>query len=77
MPDSDAVGVKLIATPWTDANLEFVDGRNAQALYNAQTEACVPQPLITVMQLAALADVRILIFDPNAEILDGLPVYDD
>jgi len=29
------------------------------------------------MQLAALADVRILIFDPNAEILDGFPVYDD
>lgn len=77
IPDSDAVGVKLIATPWTDANLEVVDGRNAQALHNAQTDACVPQPLITLLQLAALADVRILVFDPNAEILDGLPVYDD
>jgi hypothetical protein len=33
--------------------------------------------LIAVIQLAALADVRILIFDPNAEILEGLPVYDD
>lgn len=77
IPDSDAVGVKLIATPWTDENLKFVDGRDAQALHNEQTDACVPQPLIAVVQLAALADVRILVFDPNAAILDGLPVYDD
>lgn len=77
IPDSDAVGVKLIATPWTDENLKIVDGRSAQALHNDQTEACVPQSLIAVMELAALADVRILIFDPNAPILDGLPEYDD
>lgn len=77
IPDSDAVGVKLIATPWTDENLKIVDGRDAQALHNEQTDACVPEPLIRVMWLAALADVRILIFDPNAEILEGLPVYDD
>lgn len=77
IPDSDSVGVKLIATPWTDDNLKIVDGRDAQALHNDQTEACVPQPLIAVMQLAALADVRILIFDPNAAILESLPVYDD
>ena len=77
IPDSDAVGVKLIATPWTDENLKIVDGSDAKALHNEQVDACVPQPLITVMQLAALADVRILIFDPDAAILEGLPVYDD
>ena len=77
MPDSDTVGVKLIATPWTDANLKVIVGWDAQALHKAQTDACVPEPLITVMQLAALADVRILIFDPNAAILDGLPVYEE
>jgi hypothetical protein len=77
IPDSDAVGVKLIATPWTDENLKIVNGCDAQALHNEQADACVPQPLIAVIQLAALADVRILIFDPNAEILEGLPVYDD
>jgi len=27
--------------------------------------------------LAAMADVRILVFDPNAAILDGLPAYED
>lgn len=77
VPDSGAVGVKLIATPWTDANLEGVDGRDAQALHNEQVDACVPESLMTVMQLAALADVRILIFDPNAPALEGLPLYED
>jgi hypothetical protein len=77
VPDSDAVGVKLIATPWTDGNLQKVEGRDAQALHNEQVDACVPEPLIAVMQLAALADVRLLIFDPNAPVLAGLPLYDD
>lgn len=77
IPSSDAVGVKLIATPWTDVNLEFIDGRDAKTLHKAQKDACVSLPLIAVMQLAALADVRILIFDPNAATLDGLPLYDD
>jgi hypothetical protein len=77
IPDSDAVGVKLIATPWTDANLEIVDGRDAQALHNEQADACVPSSLLNVLHLAATADVRILVFDPNAAILDGLPVYED
>lgn len=77
IPDSDAVGVKLIATPWTDAHLEIVDGRDAQALHNEQADACVPSPLLNVLHLAAMADVRILIFDPNAAILDGLPVYEE
>lgn len=77
IPDSDAVGVKLIATPWTDANLEIVDGRDAQALYNEQANARVPSSLLNVLHLAAMADVRILIFDPNAAILDGLPVYEE
>ncbi|MAY27021.1 MAG: ABC transporter substrate-binding protein [Polycyclovorans sp.] len=77
IPDSDAVGVKLIATPWTDANLKIIDGRDAQALHNEQADACVPSPLLNVLHLAAMADVRILIFDPNAAILDGLPVYEE
>lgn len=77
IPDSDAVGVKLINTPWTDMNLTIVDGGGTQALHDDQVQAGVPQPLISVMQLASLACVRILIFDPNAAILDGLPVYDD
>jgi hypothetical protein len=77
MPDSDAVGVKLIATPWTDGNLQKVEGRDALALHDEQVDAFVSEPLIAVMELAALADVRLLIFDPNAPVLAGLPLYDD
>jgi len=77
IPDSDAVGVKLIATPWVDDNLTFVEGRDAQSLHDELANVCVPQPLITVMQLAAQADVRILIFDPNAAFLEGLPTFDN
>lgn len=75
--DSHAVGIKLIATPWTDENLKDFTGEDAEALYNEQVEARVPQPLIAVMKLASLADVRILIFDPDAATLEGLSEYDD
>ena len=75
--DCDALGVKLIATPWTDENLKIVDGRGVQSLHKEQMDAGVPPSLLTVIQLAAQADVRFLVFDPNAAILEGLPVYDD
>ena len=77
IPGSHAVGVKLIATPWTDTNLGFIDGGSTAALHQVQREAGVAQPLIDVMHLAALADVRILIFDPDALVLEGLPTFDD
>jgi hypothetical protein len=35
----------------------------------------VPDDLVRVLEQAALADVRFLIFDCNAEALEGLPVY--
>ena len=76
IPGSDVVGVKLIATPWTDANLGFIDGSSTAVLHAFQQEAGVPEPLVAVMHLAALADVRILIFDPDAPVLEGLPTFD-
>ncbi|MBG58765.1 MAG: ABC transporter substrate-binding protein [Porticoccus sp.] len=77
IPSSNAVGVKLIATPWTDTNLRFFDGSSTATLHQTQREAGVPQPLVDVMHLAALADVRIVIFDPDALVLEGLPTFDD
>tara|TARA_R110001599_G_scaffold192503_1_gene387941 strand:+ start:61585 stop:62298 length:714 start_codon:yes stop_codon:yes gene_type:complete len=77
IPGSHAVGVKLIATPWTDANLGFIDGSSTAVLHALQREAGVSEPLVAVMHLAALADVRILIFDPDAPVLEGLPTVDD
>lgn len=51
--------------------------RGAQSLHKEQMDAGVPPSLLTVIQLAAQADVRFLVFDPNAAILEGLPVYDE
>ena len=37
----------------------------------------MPESLIRCCHLAALADVRMLVFDADAQVLDGLPIYDE
>lgn len=74
--DSHAFGVKLIATPWTDSHLQQIEDCTAKQLRQQQLSAGLPVELVEVLHLAAQADVRILIFDPDAAQLDGLPVYD-
>ncbi|HET8710223.1 MAG TPA: ABC transporter substrate-binding protein [Spongiibacteraceae bacterium] len=75
-PHSPVIGIKLIATPWTDANLVALDGQTADQLRNEHHQAGVPTALIDVLFLAASADTRFLLFDPDAPILDGLPLYE-
>lgn len=77
IPYSPAIGVKLIATPWTDAHLQFVEGITAEQLRQEHRARGMPESLVEVLHLAALADVRILVFDADANVLDGLPLYDD
>jgi hypothetical protein len=77
VPDAHAVGVKLISTPWTDDNLRAIEDRTASALHREQVEAYVPEDLIELLHLAAAADVRFLIFDPDAPTVEGLPLYKD
>lgn len=77
IPYSPAIGVKVIATPWTDANLQYVEGITAEQLRQEQCDKGMPEPLVNVLHLAALADVRILIFDADAPVLDGLPLYEE
>lgn len=76
IPYSPAIGVKLIATPWTDENLQMVDGTTAERLRQEHRKKGMPECLVEVLHLAALADVRMLVFDADAPVLDGLPVYD-
>ena len=38
---------------------------------------CTAESLMQVLHLAALADVRMLVFDADAQVLDGLPIYDE
>ncbi len=77
IPYSPAIGVKLIATPWTDANLQHVEGITAEELRQEHRAKGMPESLVEVLHLAALADVRMLVFDADARILQGLTVCGD
>lgn len=70
----EAIGVKLIDTPWNDSHLQNDDMSRA-ALRQLQLERGLPKSLIAVLHLAGEADVRFLIFDGGAPRLDGLPTY--
>lgn len=75
LPDCDGIGCKLIGTPWTDEQLLKIDGRPYLSLRQEQLDAGTPEALVHVLYLAALADVRMLIFDPYAAALPGLAEY--
>ena len=77
LTDCNGVGCKLIGTPWTDDNLVKIEGRPYSSLRQEQLDARTPVALIKVLYLAALADVRLLIFDPDAAVLDGLVIFDE
>jgi len=76
IPYSPAIGVKLIATPWTDANLLYAEDMTADDLRQIHRDKGMLDDLANVLFLAAEADVRILIFDADAPLLPGLPVYE-
>lgn len=75
VPASQAIGCKLIATPWTDEHLRAVDVQTAAELCGEHREAGMPDTLINLLHQAGEADVRILIFDADARPLDGLPLF--
>ena len=77
LPDCHGIGCKLIRTPWTDDNLEKIEGCPYSSLRQEQLDAGTPAALVNVLYLAALADVRLLIFDPDATVLDGLAIFDE
>lgn len=77
LPDCHGTGCKLIGTPWTDENLLNIEGKPYSNLRQEQLDAGIPEALVNVLYLAALADVRLLIFDPDAAVLDGLAMCDE
>ena len=50
---------------------------SAEQLRQEHRAKGMPESLVEVLHLAALADVRMLVFDADAPVLDGLPLYDD
>ena len=77
LPDCDGIGCKLIGTPWTDEHLLKIDSGSYLSLRQQQLDAGTPEALVKVLYLAALADVRMLIFDPWASVLPGLEVFNE
>lgn len=77
MPYSQAIGIKLNTTPWIDEGIQRAEGASARPLRQIFLDGGMPEPLADVINLAVLADVRFLIFDPDAPVLDGLPLYDE
>jgi len=53
-----------------------VDGTTVEDLRQIHRDKGMPDDLVNVLFLAAEADVRILIFDADAPLLPGLPVYE-
>ena len=77
LTDCNGVGCELIGTPWIDDNLMKIEGRPYSSLKQEQLDAGTPVALIRVLYLAALADVRLLVFDPDATVLDGPAIFDE
>lgn len=77
IPFSPAIGVKLFSTPWTDAHLRDIEGITAEELRQTFRSKGMPECLVNALFQASQADVRFLIFDADAAVLDGLPLYDD
>jgi hypothetical protein len=74
LTDSDSVGCKLYDTPWTDKNLLLAEGITAEELRQQQLNQGLPESLINILFLASQADVRFLVFDPSAPVLEDLPL---
>ena len=76
LPDSDAIGFKLLSTPWTDQHLGQYWGYDLSTLQALQAAEGFSEQTIRVLTLAAEAEVRFLVIDPNGNVLDGLPLFD-
>lgn len=77
IPCSPAIGIKIIATPWSDSNLLETINMSYEQLQQEQRESGVPEVLANLLHQAAIADVRFLVFDADAPILEGLALYDE
>lgn len=68
-----ALGFRLLNTPWTNDHLSNLN-LDSQSLQNQQQSYEIPMPILDILHMAAMADIRVLIFDPLAPTLAGLPL---
>lgn len=74
IPYCAAIGIKLIATPWTTNNLEQAEGISLAQLQQIHRNKGLPPDLAHLIELAGQADVRFLIVDADAAEVPGLPL---
>lgn len=72
--DQSIIGCKLLNTPWTDKHLCLINTSSAE-LRQQQLEYGLSAEFVEILHLAGQADVRFLLFDPDAAPLDGLPMF--
>lgn len=72
-----SVGCKLYATPWHRSGQREGLGCSAADVCIRLLDEQVPPVLMTLLLLAGQADSRFLVFDPDAALLPGLPVFAD
>lgn len=77
VPAGNLIGIKLLSIPWTDSNLETLEGKTVQELREEHERSGVPSMLLNVLHLAGEAEVRFLFLDPDGDLLNGLPVHDE
>ncbi|GAA18349.1 hypothetical protein NCGM1179_3185 [Pseudomonas aeruginosa NCMG1179] len=68
------IGCKLRNTPWTGKHLALLNISPAD-LRQRQLDYGLPAELVEILHQAGQADVRFLLFDPDATPLDGLPSF--
>lgn len=72
-----SVGCKLYATPWQRSGHVEGFGCSAADVCVRLLDEDIPPVLMTLLLLAGQADTRFLVFDPDAALLSGLPVFAD
>jgi hypothetical protein len=76
IPYTEAVGLRIDQMPWTAEH--FAEhGLTIEAVRKYQAANGMPLYLIDLVHLAARANTRVLIFDPRAPVLKGLPIISE
>jgi hypothetical protein len=70
------IAVELIATPWTNANLNELFGLRVRDLVREQLQSGMPKNLLKILHLAARANIRYLIFRVGGVELSELEVFE-
>lgn len=65
-----------VSSAWTNQHLDLLN-TCATELRQQQLDYGLPAEFVGILRLAGKADVRFLLFDPDAAFLDGLPVFKD